>query len=212
MPSATPARCVMPTIELSEKPRSPNSSRAASRILRKRPLATRRTRRLRAGAPTRLFFHLHPHPAPPTAAACISQVETRFMFQYDMNPTADATRVRKGEKIKCASFLHAPLCSAPSPPRRFSQLRPLPQPRTNRGTEPSAAEQCADAGAGRDGKRPGDRRHRAAPQRAAAQRAGRGHRLFGRAARPPGRARHHRHRRHHAERHAGSLAAAPIAR
>ena len=76
----------------------------------------------------------------------------------------------------------------------------------NPATTPADRVECADAGPGRRGERPGHRRHRSAPQRAAAQRSGRGHRLFGRAARPPGRARHHRRRRHDSQREPGSVA------
>ena len=71
--------------------------------------------------------------------------------------------------------------------------------------EPSRPRTTQDRERGRS-QRPGNRRHRAAPQRGAARRADRGHRLFGRAARAPGRARHHRHRRHHAQRHARNVA------
>src|SRR5438552_13110812 len=83
----------MPTIEVSEKPRSPNSSRAASRILRsvRSPRAVRgvllpspaigRTRSS-AVSPIRLPYRDEPY----------SQVETRFNFHYDINLSAEADR------------------------------------------------------------------------------------------------------------------------
>src|SRR5581483_4704161 len=100
VPSATPARCVIPTIELSEKPRSPNSSRAASRILRKvrSPRAVRGV--LEAAAPSCVLASTLAPISLPYRATSHWQVETRFNFQYGMKMTAGATARPKGEKLR----------------------------------------------------------------------------------------------------------------
>src|SRR5438067_241588 len=124
----------MPTIELSETPRSPNSSRAASRILRcvRSPRAVRGVLAAPVAPSCALSSTLTPIPLPYRAAAQ-SQVETRFKFHYDhLQSRTQSRRPRRGETLLCASFLHAPLCSARLPPRRFLRLRRLPAPRKTR--------------------------------------------------------------------------------
>ena len=95
----------MPTMELSEKPRSPNSSRAASRIFRsvRSPLGVRGALPSAApigasplAAPTGvLSFTLAPMRLPYRHLA-YSQVETRFNFHYDTNLTAGAMEGPRG--------------------------------------------------------------------------------------------------------------------
>src|SRR4051794_40444532 len=105
VPSATPARWVMPTIELSEKPRSPNSSRAASRILRsvRSPLGVRGALAAALASGCTASSTLTPIRLPYRGGAH-SQVETRFNFQYDMFVTSDATVSVGGEKSDVRYF------------------------------------------------------------------------------------------------------------
>src|SRR4029079_15525256 len=117
----------MPTIELSEKPRSPNSSPAASRILRSvrsprgvrgaLPLATPDGALSSTFTPMRLPYRCTLH----------SQVETRFNCHYGINLTADAMEgFARGRTRDCAFCLHSPHCSALLPARRVSPPRLQP--------------------------------------------------------------------------------------
>src|SRR5437763_14955011 len=114
----------MPTIVLSKKPRSPNSSRAPLRILRSVRSPRGVLGALPLGAPDRAFSSTFTPIAAPYRAESYSQVETWFEFHYDINLTADAMlSAARGRQHTCASLLLAPHCSALLPLRPLFLLR-----------------------------------------------------------------------------------------